>query len=424
MSNNNNIVKGTVKSVSGYTAKVEILLYYGTNSVDADIACDNISTGDVVFIAFENGDEQHPIIIAKYNKSSSKSSTEHVQNNGNIKSLVSLADSIIHSQEGSYDDINGNDNGAISIGKIQWHGDRAKSLLSDIRDKGGSGFDSSIDLSSSWSSFIVSEGSGAYNTIKTILGTDISKSVQDETALSDVQGYIDYAISELDLHDNASIIYAADIINQYGSGGASRLLSGYSENPDSEGCLEDIHNYVLNNGGGTYKTRRTNVYEAIKVYRDEGKLKGTDGDLTASTSFDGSDFIWPLPGFSIITSPYDVRTDPFGGTTTEFHNGIDISGYNVMGSSVVASASGTIEIADNDETTGYGKYIQIDHGNGYKTRYGHSSELKVSVGDSVNQGDEIMLVGSTGRSTGAHLHFEIRKDGNTVDPLEYVTAPE
>jgi murein DD-endopeptidase MepM/ murein hydrolase activator NlpD len=120
-------------------------------------------------------------------------------------------------------------------------------------------------------------------------------------------------------------------------------------------------------------------------------------------------FSWPVTG--TITSPFGWRSNPFGGGP-EFHQGLDIAAP--MGTTVTAAAAGTVIMAQ--WYGGYGNYILIDHGGGYSTGYGHLSAIYVSVGQSVQRGQAIGAVGSTGQSTGPHLHFEVRIAGKPVDP--------
>lgn len=135
--------------------------------------------------------------------------------------------------------------------------------------------------------------------------------------------------------------------------------------------------------------------------------------------FIGGLFIWPVPGYSYISYYYGMRIHPISGKYS-MHTGIDIAGYAIYGKKIVASNSGVVS-AVRYYTTGYGYYAIVDHGGGVYTLYAHMSSIKVSVGDWVSQGDTIGYVGSTGNSTGPHLHFEIRINGNTVNPLEYVS---
>lgn len=116
-----------------------------------------------------------------------------------------------------------------------------------------------------------------------------------------------------------------------------------------------------------------------------------------------------------LSSRYGYRTDPFTGRKT-WHGGIDFAGKR--GSDVVAVAPGVV-IASG-KRAGYGNYVEIDHGEGYVTRYGHNDENRVSVGDMVEKGQVIAAMGSTGRSTGPHVHFEVYKHGRSVDPSSYI----
>jgi murein DD-endopeptidase MepM/ murein hydrolase activator NlpD len=120
-------------------------------------------------------------------------------------------------------------------------------------------------------------------------------------------------------------------------------------------------------------------------------------------------FSWPVTG--TITSPFGWRSNPFGGAP-EFHQGLDIAAPT--GTTVTAAAGGTVIMAQ--WYGGYGNYILIDHGGGYSTGYGHLSAIYVTTGQSVQRGQAIGAVGSTGQSTGPHLHFEVRIAGKPVDP--------
>ena len=116
-----------------------------------------------------------------------------------------------------------------------------------------------------------------------------------------------------------------------------------------------------------------------------------------------------------IASYFGVRPDPFNGHR-DFHPGLDID--VPQGSPVHAVADGVVTFAG--ERTGYGKVVEIDHGDGYMTRYAHNSRLIAHVGERVHAGDVISDVGSTGRSTGPHVHFEVWYQGRVVNPLAYV----
>jgi murein DD-endopeptidase MepM/ murein hydrolase activator NlpD len=116
-----------------------------------------------------------------------------------------------------------------------------------------------------------------------------------------------------------------------------------------------------------------------------------------------------------ISSYFGQRADPFDGRQA-YHRGIDFAAPE--GSQVIAVASGIVTYSK--ERFGYGRTVEINHGNGYVTRYGHNQKLLVTVGDTIQKGDPIALIGSTGRSTGPHLHFEVLKEGRSVDPMSFI----
>ncbi|NIQ10148.1 MAG: M23 family metallopeptidase [Gammaproteobacteria bacterium] len=118
-----------------------------------------------------------------------------------------------------------------------------------------------------------------------------------------------------------------------------------------------------------------------------------------------------------ISSKYGVRKDPFTGKP-DWHKGIDLAARE--GSDVISVAAGVVTWAG--KRYGYGNLVEINHGKGYVTRYGHSKEVLVKVGDTVEKGQVVASVGSTGRSTGPHVHFEVWFNGKTVDPMKYVRA--
>ena len=128
-----------------------------------------------------------------------------------------------------------------------------------------------------------------------------------------------------------------------------------------------------------------------------------------------SGFIWPAPSSYVITSEYGERESPIEGAST-YHQGLDIGAS--YGSNILAAASGTVMTATY--STSAGNYIIIYHGNGLSTVYMHASALFVSPGQTVNQGDVIAAVGSTGYSTGPHLHFGVTVNGSYVNPHDYV----
>ena len=121
------------------------------------------------------------------------------------------------------------------------------------------------------------------------------------------------------------------------------------------------------------------------------------------------------PTEGAVSSNFGLRRDPIGGAT-RFHDGIDIAAPT--GSPVKAAAAGKVIFSGN--VPGYGNLVELDHADGFITRYGHNSINLVAVGEEVRSGQLIALVGSTGRSTGPHLHFAVRKAGEPVNPSVFL----
>ena len=116
-----------------------------------------------------------------------------------------------------------------------------------------------------------------------------------------------------------------------------------------------------------------------------------------------------------ISSYFGLRTDPFTGKATR-HKGVDFAGKE--GAEVIAVAAGVVTWSS--DRYGYGEMVEINHGNGYSTRYAHNSKNLVAVGDQISKGQVVSLMGRTGRATGPNLHFEVMRAGKKVDPLEYI----
>lgn len=130
--------------------------------------------------------------------------------------------------------------------------------------------------------------------------------------------------------------------------------------------------------------------------------------------------VFSMPVSGTITSPFGYRrlTMQDGSVSNEMHSGLDIAA--AMGTKICAAFGGTVKFAGVQE--GYGNTIILSHANGVETLYGHCSKLCVSVGETVNKGDGIGEVGSTGRSTGPHVHFEVRVNGKAVNPINYINS--
>lgn len=131
----------------------------------------------------------------------------------------------------------------------------------------------------------------------------------------------------------------------------------------------------------------------------------------------GGVMAWPVPGYTKITSNYGMRTHPITGVY-KLHTGVDVSAP--IGADFVAANDGIVTKACYN--TAYGNMVIIDHGGGISTLYAHGSEILVEVGQAVTRGDPVLKVGSTGYSTGAHAHFEVRINGEVTNPIEYITT--
>ena len=148
----------------------------------------------------------------------------------------------------------------------------------------------------------------------------------------------------------------------------------------------------------------SNFQEISKYIKDQrGEFRSTPRD-------------WPTHGR--LTSLFGIRKDPMQDGEGEFHRGLDIA--NALGTPVKVTADGVVRIASWQG--GYGRLVVVDHGHGYRTFYGHNSQLLVKVGDVVKRGQVISYMGTSGRSTGYHLHYEVWKNGQVVNPMKYVKS--
>ena len=184
--------------------------------------------------------------------------------------------------------------------------------------------------------------------------------------------------------------------------------------------LRSEHKEILDEVSAQQTETASNVYEMEhlskelehqleSIIREEQRLNAPQFSKPSSSVRGEGVFIWPARG--VITSDYGYRIHPIRGTSI-FHSGIDIGAdYGVP---IRASASGIVIMSEY--YGGYGNAIIIDHGNGYSTLYGHCSALFVGRGQRVSQGSIIASIGSTGMSTGPHLHFEVRYNGSPIDP--------
>ena len=179
------------------------------------------------------------------------------------------------------------------------------------------------------------------------------------------------------------------------SGGPESEGSGVTAQiPDISMKLNDLEQKVA------LRDSQLNALENVIIDRDLKKQIHPEGRPVKS-------------GF--ISSYFGEREDPFSGEEA-YHKGVDFAG--TAGANVVSVAAGVVTWAGN--RTGYGNLVEINHGDGYVTRYAHNQRTLVSVGQTVKRGDPIALMGSTGRSTGPHVHFEVIRNGRQVNPLTFV----
>ncbi len=185
-----------------------------------------------------------------------------------------------------------------------------------------------------------------------------------------------------------------------------------------EGKLKNINDYLKKRGLKGFSTKdiggdanaegsklsNKEVYQAYDEYLSK---------LVNTVAFTPMGY----PRVSSMTSFFGYRSDPFDGEKAEYHPGIDFKGS--VGDDVKCTANGRVTFAG--WSNGYGNCIRIQHENNFETLYGHLSRIGVKVGQQVVVGQKIGLVGSTGRSTGAHLHYEVRKDGKPVNPTKFLT---
>lgn len=180
---------------------------------------------------------------------------------------------------------------------------------------------------------------------------------------------------------------------------------------------------IKNSYAKTLTEEELNIQKQIEEYNN--KLNNIDlkmailAMVNGDSEFIGGEFLWPAPGNTIITSYFGMRFHPILHYYRS-HNGIDIG--TPTGAPIIAANSGTVITASY--VGSYGNVVMIDHGGGVVTNYAHGSKILVEVGQVVERGEIIMEAGSTGLSTGPHLHFEIKINGTFVNPLPYVTKSD
>lgn len=186
----------------------------------------------------------------------------------------------------------------------------------------------------------------------------------------------------------------------------------FEELPPSGGPLHD----AIQVSGITFEQLVREVDEFDKQLQYEEKQLQLLESLTLGHHIDKSSYLSGRPITSgWLSSYYGVRKDPFHGRPA-MHKGVDFAGKE--DAPIIATASGVVTWAE--ERYGYGQLIEINHGAGFKTRYGHNKTILVNVGDVVEKGQVIARMGSTGRSTGPHVHYEILRNNAQINPIKYV----
>ena len=165
------------------------------------------------------------------------------------------------------------------------------------------------------------------------------------------------------------------------------------------------------------KTIQTQIDEYTNSFKEANQEILSLAMKGIGTQYIGGELEWPVPGYSRITSPYGMREHPITGVY-KLHTGLDIGAP--MGVNFVAANYGIVIKAEYNFA--YGNMVIIDHGGGVTTLYAHGSEILVKVGEIVERAEPVLKIGSTGYSTGAHAHFEVRFNGITTDPLPYITT--
>jgi len=184
-----------------------------------------------------------------------------------------------------------------------------------------------------------------------------------------------------------------------------------------ESKLEKINTYLKKRGVKGFTTDAVGGYEAGAPTLSPTEYYSLY-DQRLERMFEGLT-VTPMgyPGRPTLTSGFGYRSNPFHSGSGEFHSGLDFRGNK--GDAARATASGRIVSAGWNG--GYGNCVQIRHANGYETLYGHLSKISVQVGQQVQAGQTVGLIGSTGRSTGSHLHYEVRKNNKPVNPTDFLT---
>ena len=253
--------------------------------------------------------------------------------------------------------------------------------------------------------------------------------------------FLDFILSSKNIVDFISNYYLMAELTNYDEDLLDKIEREKSQIEHNKKMLE-TQQTEYNTIKANYEKKKVILYNT-KLLKDEAASKLTEEETALSAKIDeyrdqilaieseisqittanldtqyiGGEMAWPVPGYTRITSNYGMRTHPITGVY-KLHTGVDIGAP--IGANFIAANDGIVTKAGFN--TAYGNMVIIDHGGGVSTLYAHGSEILVTVGQTVKKGDSILKVGSTGYSTGAHAHFEVRVNGQQVNPLTYITS--
>ncbi len=253
--------------------------------------------------------------------------------------------------------------------------------------------------------------------------------------------FLDFILSSKNIVDFISNYYLMAELTNYDEDLLDKIEREKSQIEHNKKMLE-TQQTEYNTIKANYEKKKVILYNT-KLLKDEAASKLTEEETALSAKIDeyrdqilaieseisqittanldtqyiGGEMAWPVPGYTRITSNYGMRTHPITGVY-KLHTGVDIGAP--IGANFIAANDGIVTKAGFN--TAYGNMVIIDHGGGVSTLYAHGSEILVTVGQTVKKGDSILKVGSTGYSTGAHAHFEVRVNGQPVNPLTYITS--